>query len=212
MDKKLFIKNRPFDEVDASQMQDWTENYITEILKSIYINGILNGLDVAVGTGMSIKINPGKAWDSNYKFIHVDSQQTVNIGAAHATYPRYDLVSIKYNTNITNNTDTGDKYNYGTSFIYSNNILDSFIITVTPGTAASSPTIPSTPSGSLALASIYIPANASSILAGNITDKRLLIQVNSTINNAFSNKAQIIVGTSAPTDTGGKTFWIDTSS
>ena len=45
------------------------------------------------------------------------------------------------------------------------------------GTAAGSPTVPSTPTNSIALAQVAVAAGATSILSGNITDVRVRAQI-----------------------------------
>src|SRR5690606_13595962 len=71
------------------------------------------------------------------------------------------------------------------------------------GTPASSPTVPATPSGTLALAQVLVPSKASSISSGNITDIRSFITINSNID-----KPEVIIDNTTPTDT--NVLWIDT--
>src|SRR5215831_13443236 len=47
-----------------------------------------------------------------------------------------------------------------------------FIFDVIVGTVATSPVAPAVPAGQVALAQVYVPGNAASIVAGNITDVR----------------------------------------
>jgi hypothetical protein len=48
---------------------------------------------------------------------------------------------------------------------------------VVKGTAAGSPTVPSTPTNSIALAQVAVAAGATSISSGNITDVRVRAQI-----------------------------------
>lgn len=72
---------------------------------------------------------------------------TVTPGAAHATNPRFDL--------ITANTS-------GT-------------LAVVAGTAAAAPVFPAIPASRVVLAAVYIPATATSITAANLVDKRQMV-------------------------------------
>jgi hypothetical protein len=76
---------------------------------------------------------------------------TVTPGAAHASLPRFDLVVVN---------SSGTK-------------------SIIAGTAATAPVFPAAPASTYAvLASVYIPATATSITAGNIVDKRQMLLVN----------------------------------
>jgi hypothetical protein len=203
MDKKIFIKNRPFDINDANDMQNWTEDGLKNTMKSIYSSGIVSGLSVTNTTNLGISINLGTAFDSNYNFINVTSNKPYMLMAAN-TSPRYDKVVISYSSSTTDNVDTTNIYGMGTSFIYSQNKKDSFQIQIIKGTPAASPIVPATPVGALPLAQIYIAANATSITASNITDLRSYITLNSNINRPV-----VVKSNTAPTDT--TVLWIDTS-
>jgi hypothetical protein len=72
------------------------------------------------------------------------------ITTANATNPRIDLVSV---------SEAGTK-------------------TVTAGTAAASPKPPDLPSGNVALAMVYVPANDTTIATNQITDKRVVLPGN----------------------------------
>jgi hypothetical protein len=82
---------------------------------------------------------------------------TVTFDAAHATLPRIDRVDI-----VVNDTALGDGGSLGA------------VITVTTGTAAASPSVPSDPAPgrSIPLAEVARPANDNTISNSNITDKR----------------------------------------
>lgn len=203
MDKKVFIKNRPFDVNDANDMQNWHETGLKNTMKSIYSSGVVSGLSVTNTTGLGLLINAGTAFDSNYNFINVSANQSITLSAAN-TNPRYDKIVISYVSNTTNNVDTGNIYGMGTSLIYSQNILDSYQIQIIQGTPATSPTVPTTPSGTLPLAQVYIAANATSVSSSNITDLRSYITLSSNIN-----KPVLIKSSTAPTDT--TVLWIDTT-
>ena len=72
----------------------------------------------------------------------------VTITTAHATNPRFDLVTV-------NNSGTKS---------------------VTAGTAASAPVFPAIPASSVVLCAVYVPANDTTIASNQIIDKRVLPQ------------------------------------
>jgi len=104
---------------------------------------------VAAGTG----IVRGHMWIS-------DAQVTLTIGAASATNPRIDSIVLTLDPTA-----------------------NSVVLAVVPGTAAASPSAPTltqTDTGTyqLLLANVTVPANASTIAAGNVTDLRTFIGAN----------------------------------
>jgi 4-hydroxy-3-methylbut-2-en-1-yl diphosphate synthase IspG/GcpE len=98
-----------------------------------------------------------------------DAATTATITTADPSNPRIDLVCITVN-----------------DAAYSGS-LNSVAINVVKGTAAGSPTVPSTPTNSIALAQVAVAANATSISSGNITDVRVRAQIiEPTISSASS--------------------------
>lgn len=87
---------------------------------------------------------------------------TATIGAANATNPRHDLVTI----------DTA-----GTLAVVAG--------TPAPITSTSEPAYPAIPAGRLVLAAIYVPAAATAITTSMVTDKRVLIEA-ATVENVLS--------------------------
>jgi hypothetical protein len=173
MNKKEFLRGKPFDEVVATNMQLNMESSIRDLAQSLYNYGVIEGLKVTPVSLGVVSVGLGKAFDSSYNFMNATANQNANIDAPDAANPRYDLISIKFK-NVTNAiVDTANKYGRGTSYIYSNDIVDSFDIIVTKGIPAVAPVIPNTPAGNLALGAIHIIANATTILDTDITDKRL---------------------------------------
>lgn len=71
----------------------------------------------------------------------------VTIGAAHSTYPRFDLVVVS----------------------------DAALKSVVAGTAQTGPVFPAVPASSVALAAVYVPAGVTSIGATYIVDKRFTV-------------------------------------
>ncbi|WP_242966816.1 hypothetical protein [Desulfosporosinus sp. FKA] len=97
----------------------------------------------------------GNAWLPGGYRVYNDTQVMLPIAAADATNPRLDLVIATIDT---------------TSTPYSASLQ------VIMGAPAASPTAPSIPVGliALTLAQVEVPAGVTSIVAGNITDKRVI--------------------------------------
>jgi hypothetical protein len=122
--------------------------------------GGTQALQVNASSGMAVTVNPGYCIIQNsvsgtngaYRFGFL-SQGTLTCAAADATNPRIDLVCASV-------VDNGD----ATSFCQ--------VLLVT-GTPAPSPSVPAAPANSITLAQIAVAANATSIVVGNITDKRV---------------------------------------
>jgi hypothetical protein len=127
--------------------------------------GISNFADLLVaahGTpNMSVDVAAGSAFiagteatfQGSYYFLN-DAVVNLVVAAADVTNPRHDLVVARIR-------DTA----------YSGANDDAALVVVT-GTPAGSPVDPATPADSLVLARVQVNANASSIVAGNITDLR----------------------------------------
>lgn len=176
MNKKIFLRNKPFDPNDAKEMQDWIESSLQNLSKSIYLNGVVSGLAVTVSSGMTLSISPGLAYDSNYKLLNIDTAKTVSLSNGDSS-PRYDLIVIRYKSTTTNNADTNNIYGQGTSYIYSQNQTESYEIVVYKGVPATTPVKPNIPSGEVALAYVYIAANATSVTSTNIEDIRSFVDL-----------------------------------
>jgi 4-hydroxy-3-methylbut-2-en-1-yl diphosphate synthase IspG/GcpE len=88
-----------------------------------------------------------------------DGAATATITTADPSNPRIDVVCITVS-----------------DAAYSGS-LNQVAINVVKGTAASSPTVPSTPTNSIALAQVAVAAGATTISSGNITDVRVRAQI-----------------------------------
>jgi 4-hydroxy-3-methylbut-2-en-1-yl diphosphate synthase IspG/GcpE len=91
--------------------------------------------------------------------VYNDGATNATIATADPTNPRIDLVCITVN-----------------DAQYSGN-LNSVVINVVTGTPAGSPTVPSTPTNSIALAQVAVAAGTTTITSGNITDRRVRAQI-----------------------------------
>jgi hypothetical protein len=140
--------------------------------------GIVRSADLAVTAGSGLNLNVAAGWAAilgNFQanmgtyMVYNDGATTATITTADATFPRIDVVCITVS-----------------DAAYSGS-LNQVAINVVKGTAASSPTVPSTPTNSIALAQIAVAANATSISSGNITDIRVRAQIiEPTISSASS--------------------------
>ena len=117
------------------------------------------GLVVSAGTGMTVSVQPGSFVVPNSAspvsggYVSTLSQQaTLTVQTADPSNPRIDIVVAYVD-------DAGDSSSFGAIAIYT-------------GTAAASPSAPSAPANSIILASVAVPANATSIAGGDLTDER----------------------------------------
>jgi len=132
-------------------------------------SGVIRSADLAVtapGGTMTVSVASGWAailgtYQTNMGtyMAYNDAAATATITTADPSNPRIDLVCITVN----DAAYTGS--------------LNSVAINVVKGTAAGSPTVPSTPTNSIALAQVAVAAGATSITSGNITDVRVRAQI-----------------------------------
>ena len=132
------------------------------------VSGVVRSADLAVTatTGMNLSVAAGWAailgtYQTNMGtyMAYNDGAATATITTADATYPRIDVVCITVS-----------------DAAYSGS-LNQVAINVVKGTAASSPTVPSTPTNSIALAQVAVAAGATTISSGNITDVRVRAKI-----------------------------------
>ena len=132
-------------------------------------SGVIRSADLAVtapGGTMTVSVASGWAailgtYQTNMGtyMAYNDAAATATITTADATNPRIDLVCITVS-----------------DAAYSGS-LNQVAINVVAGTPAGSPTVPSTPTNSIALARVAVAAGATSITSGNITDVRVRAQI-----------------------------------
>lgn len=156
--------------------------HTAEILRASY-SGLINGVKtaaglvtrggVALGIGgnlqvtqngapnMSVNVASGQIYipgtegskQATYSCVN-DATKNVTITAADGTNPRIDLIVAKVQ-------DT----------LYSG-AVNSWSIVVVTGTPAGSPAVPSQPANSIAIGQVLVGAGVTSIVTGNITDRR----------------------------------------
>jgi hypothetical protein len=117
------------------------------------------GLYVTPGTGMTVDVAPGSFVVPNtasgiaggYQAT-LASSGVLTIEAADPSNPRIDIIVAQV-------IDNGNSTSSGA-------------VAYVEGTAAASPSVPSAPANSIVLAHIAVPAAATSIISGDITDER----------------------------------------
>jgi len=117
------------------------------------------GMSVVIAAGWAAIVGTTQTNMGVYTSYN-DGNTTATITTANATNPRIDLICLTVN----------DAYYTGST----NNI----IVNVVAGTPASSPTVPSTPANSIALAQVAVGAGVTSIVNANITDVRVAVTSN----------------------------------
>lgn len=122
--------------------------------------GIGTPLKVSASSGMNISVAAGTAFvqgsasaTAGMYTCCLDTAATLTVATSDPTNPRIDNVICQI-------TDNGDA-------------TSTTKVTLQTGTPAPSPVAPTLPSNSLLLATVSVAANTSTIVAGNITDKRV---------------------------------------
>jgi hypothetical protein len=109
------------------------------------------GLSVSVNTGYAI-IQGSAALNAGVYEAILDTAATLTCTAADTVNPRVDLVCVTIN-------DLGSS-------------ASTSVVQIVTGTPAPSPSAPATPSNSIPLAWVTVPANATALSSGNISDQR----------------------------------------
>lgn len=128
------------------------------------------GMSVVIASGWAAIVGTTQSNMGVYTAYN-DSSSTAAIATASATNPRIDLVCLT----------VSDSYYSGST--------NTVAVNVVTGTPAASPTVPSTPANSIALAQVYVGTSVTSITNSNITDVRPTVTSNLTagINNITIN-------------------------
>jgi hypothetical protein len=108
--------------------------------------GVVSGLAASVVSGLTTRIAAGQARVGEY--FPFAAQTDVTHGAADATNPRIDLVTIDHN---------------GT-------------VAITAGSAAAAPVAPAMPANAALLCMVYIPAGTTTLTSAMLTDKRVAVE------------------------------------
>lgn len=152
----------------------------------------------ADSTGMQVKVPAGSAVLQGFIFTD-DAQETLSVGTANATNPRIDRLVVR--------RDFGAK------------TVDYFVRVGTPAGSPSPPALQRDASvWEISLAQITVPANASTIAAGNIADERFSPDVCGAVSPTLAGVIECTSATRPTTgvvngttiiemDTGSVRFW-----
>ena len=154
----MAINSYWFNNVKTNGVDDRVYNAASfaEYLNGIISSGVLatpsTNLQVVADKGFALRVKPGSGWIDGYKMV-LDSDMSLTLNIAHATFPRHDRVVFALDHN--------------------NRLMNIYVKT---GSAASNPTPPALANTEtlkeLSLARIYVPAGATSITQARITDER----------------------------------------
>lgn len=152
---------------------------LAEVLSKIFSNGYFTGvgnqLAVIQNTpaAMNVKVETGEGWINGYWYQN-DAQKTLIVSTAHLSLPRIDTVVLRLD-------------------IVTNRTITAAIIAGTPSASPVAPTLTQTAQiYEIPLANIAVAASASSIVTGNITDRRVAVS------SALIEALKVIVNLKAP--------------
>jgi len=171
-----------FDSADpAFPDRTYTATLLSRILSKYLSNGVVSGdlnelkVSVTDPPAMKVIVATGTAIVQG-RFIENDAALTLNVSAAHATYPRIDRVVVRLSAVTARMVD----------------------IAVKAGTAASSPVAPALTQTSdvyeIPLAQIAVGAGVTSILTANITDERVFPDMTNLFKAAVVMLSDLAVG------------------
>ena len=188
-----FYSDEQITSTDLDNACSYLLSNTADLFNNFVYNGntiILSGLTVTAQATASGQVNvaTGIASQNGYP-IHITTQQVVNIlsgspgtntwgtGEASGSSPRIDIVVAQYATQD-GNPQTRNVNNNGTitSETLNTNQQTYYALNVVHGTASSTPVAPSVPSGWFLLATINVPANATTIVSGDITDNTVSLK------------------------------------
>lgn len=135
-----------------------------------------SGMTVRVSPGLGFLVKtPSTAYDPSFTMISLSTAQNVVVSAAHATLPRWDIVYVDSDTD---DVESGSR-NFYTGGAATVDTIREYIVTATylAGTAASTPTVPTTPAGKTKIAEIYVAAAVTTINAADIRDMRVPLRL-----------------------------------
>lgn len=207
-----FNTNQRLDSEDLTAVGGMALQTLTEVLVSQFrgVNdlnrpspAVLYGLRVSVNSGLDLFVDAGICWvftgntnfEPTYALGVLDEQAEVLLDAHHATLPRFDIVTLAPGTED-DVPATRQVWDSGTSTFNATSLNTrrrlSGTATVTKGTAASSPTVPATPSGHVLLAVVYVPATSGDV---DIRDMRPIPSLHYSLVAGMQNTPPHVPGT-----------------
>lgn len=129
-----------------SEMANITQQLIEKSSYGVYGNGLVTSAQTVAD--MTVKVSAGIVYmpTTNTRYS-LSATASLAVTAADATNPRYDIIYVS----------------------------SAGVVSYLAGTAAATPTIPALPVGGVKLAEIYVTANKTSIVAGDITLRRTFL-------------------------------------
>lgn len=133
------------------------------LIGALWPIGAVRGCAVSAGTGMQVQVAAGwvavpTANNTGSTLCTADAAENVTISTAPASgLNRIDVVTCH---------PRGNDLDGGAN--------DDWIYDVIVGAVAASPVAPAVPAGQVALAQVFVPGGAASIVAGNLTDLRVM--------------------------------------
>jgi hypothetical protein len=165
-------------------------------LKAMFVSTplVLGGLTVsATGTGLQVRVATGEGTDGAGYPIYVPptvpntatafdmpaegTEPEITLAPAHATLPRIDLVYLRAATLLTDFASILTNDGTTTSAqVMPQTRMSYFILGVVQGVPGASPVAPAAANANdLVVSQVLVPAGATTLAAGNITDRRTLI-------------------------------------
>jgi hypothetical protein len=158
-------------------------NDMDAILDSFNGEGIISGLVTSVSSGLTLSVASGVVWVNGTKVTKATSTSVV-ISAADSLRPRKDIIVINSSGTISVVAGTAD---------YA-------VPTGKTGVEALRPVPPEITTNNVLLSEVYVPAAATSIVSGNITDRRIILGT-SVIDNAVTVHSALTTGVHGVTGT-----------
>lgn len=162
---------------------------------------------VTISAGLGIQTDSSQTSpQSKKRLIKQASTTTENLNTPDGTNPRIDTICVKSDV-ITELTETRKFKNASTSVISNESLVTqkdwSIDIVVVTGTPAGSPSAPSTPSGYIKIAELYVTAVTGLAGAGAVTDTRTVMP----LNNMYSDFEEQASAPATPSSGFGRIYY-----
>lgn len=162
-----------------------------------FIVNRISSVSVQVKAGLGFQVADTGTKDPIRKPLALDADSTINIDTPDSSDDRIDIISVKhnrFNSEAENRkfkdefTDVISTQNFTIATDWKADVL------YTVGTPSGSPAAPSTPSGYIKIAEIYVTASTGIAVSGAITDTRNKLPTATGINSTGSSEYDAIVG------------------
>jgi hypothetical protein len=178
---------------DFQNSQNYAHSHIEEIVKDALLAGSTNpqvsGFNAAVGTGLTVAMQPGAAIDvdgTSYDSDYSGATLTLQHAAADPSHARIDLIYATFEKDAPSlaqfvefrelrtqaELEAGVNPYIPTQFNEPTELHTRSDLAVLTGVPASSPTVPATPQGAIPLWQVHVAANQTQLAGGDLTDVR----------------------------------------